>query len=415
MKYVRKLNPVQPYDIPGLEHWLEQQAAKGLYLHSHGPNLCSFYRDTPRPTRYRLDYCDTDRAENPIPELIALYHEMGWDYVCPLKDATLYLFISLPHSGPPCPGAPHRSSDPRPAPSAAGTEAKKRSCSLFGYLLLGFLLLALIGILPFGSILVALARGSLSNISLCLILLLAILYFLPAWLNWRRVHRMTAALEAGKPMTPVPTASRWNRLLHGAFLVLNPVLQCLFLAFFLLPHPQNQWSLGTPGRPGDFTPVLLTQWEGPDYRPDLLEKDGITYLNACKLKRSLLSPVLWEVQQHGSLRPEPVLMEIHWYRPIFPALDEPLARDLLDYEMDYEEDTRLVDEVPLGPWTVTEHTLAGADYLATASNPNCEFQFAVAAGNGRALSVRYMGQEDLTDHLDEIAATLSSPQDAKKL
>lgn len=411
MKYVRKLNPVQPYDIPGLEHWLEQQAAQGLYLHRHGPNLCSFYRDTPQPTRYRLDYCDTDRAENPIPGLIALYHEMGWDYVCPLKDATLYLFRTQdPH-------APEPHTDPQThAQLLQQLEQKlKRSCSSFGYLMLGFLLLTLFGFLQYGSILVALARGSLSNISLCILLLLALLYLLPAWLSWRRIHRVTAALEAGKPMTPVPTASRWNRLLHGAFLVLNPVLQCLFLAFFLLPHPQSQWSLGTPGRPGDFTPVLLTQWEGPNYRPDLWEKDGITFLNACKLKRSLLSPVRWEVQQHGSLRPEPVLMEIYWYRPLFPGLDEPLARDLLDYEMDYEEDTRLVDEVPLGPWTVTEHTLAGADYLATASNPNCEFQFAVAAGNGRALSVRYMGQEDLTDHLDEIAAMLSSPQDAKKL
>ena len=41
-------------------------------------------------------------------------------------------------------------------------------------------------------------------------------------------------------------------------------------------------------------------------------------------------------------------MEIHWYRPLLPILDEPLARDLLNYKMDHEEDTRLVDEAPWG-------------------------------------------------------------------
>lgn len=411
MKYVRKLNPVQPYDIPGLEHWLEQQAAQGLYLRRHGPRICSFYRDTPRTTRYRLDYCDTDREEDPIPGLIALYQEMGWDYVCPLKDATLFLFRTQdPH-------APEPHTDPQThAQLLEQLEQKlKLSCSFFGGLALALFLLSLTGSLSYDSMLVALAESILTNGCLFLILLLAVLYLLPALLCWRRVHRMIAALEEGRPMTPIPTASRWNRLLHGAFLVLSPVLQCLYLAVFFLPHPLNRWSLDTPGRPGDFTPVLLAQWEGPDYRPDLLEVDGVTFLNCYERNFSFLSPVRWEVQQRGSLEHVRVRMEIHWYRPLLPVLDEPLARDLLDYYMDHEEDTRLVDEVPLGPWTVTEHTLAGADYLATASNPNCEFQFAVAAGNGRALSVSYTGQKDLTDHLSEIAAMLSSPQDTKKL
>lgn len=231
MKYVRKLNPVQPYDIPGLEHWLEQQAAQGLYLRRHGPKVCSFYRDTPRTTRYRLDYCDTDREEDPIPGLIALYQEMGWDYVCRLKDATLFLFRTQdPH-------APEPHTDPQThAQLLKQLEQKlKLSCSFFGGFVLALFLLSLTGILNYGSMLVALAEGFLTNGCLFLILLLAILYLFPALLCWRRVHRMIAALEEGRPMTPIPTASRWNRLLHGAFLVLSPVLQCLYLAVFFLP------------------------------------------------------------------------------------------------------------------------------------------------------------------------------------
>lgn len=47
MKYVRKLTAVHSYDIPGLESWLEEQAAKGLYLKQYGAQICTFTRDTP--------------------------------------------------------------------------------------------------------------------------------------------------------------------------------------------------------------------------------------------------------------------------------------------------------------------------------------------------------------------------------
>ena len=32
MKHVRKWLPVPPYDLPGMEGWLEEMAGKGLYL-----------------------------------------------------------------------------------------------------------------------------------------------------------------------------------------------------------------------------------------------------------------------------------------------------------------------------------------------------------------------------------------------
>ena len=54
---------------------------------------------------------------------------------------------------------------------------------------------------------------------------------------------------------------------------------------------------------------------------------------------------------------------LHWYRPLFPALDQPLARDLLDYQTVHEDAARRVDEEPLGPWSVTEHQLMKDFYL----------------------------------------------------
>ena len=55
---------------------------------------------------------------------------------------------------------------------------------------------------------------------------------------------------------------------------------------------------------------------------------------------------------------------------------------------------------------MTEYPGLGLDYLAVARRDNGTFQAAAAAGNGRALVVRYTGHGDLTQHLEEIAAML---------
>lgn len=400
MKYVRKLTPVHSYDIPGLESWLEEQAAKGLYLKQYGAQICTFTRDTPHTVRYRLDYCNTDRDPDPVPGLLTLYREMGWDYVC--STGPLLIFCTKnPH-------APEPHTDPQThALLLKQLEKKiKRGCSFFAWLMAVFFILSLIGILGYGALLAALALSDLINISL-LFVLISLVYLIPALLDWRRVHRMITHLEAGIPLTPIPSASRCRRAVNGLALVATPLILCALLAYWLLPHPQTRWSLGTEGRPGDFEPVLLTQWEGETYRPDLLESDGVTILNSCQWDMTLLCPTRWEIQQWGSIGPETVRLELYWYRPLFPALDRPLARDLMNYLTTHEENTRRVDEASLGPWTVTEHPVEGTDYLATAYNPNSVYQYAVAAGNGRTVSLSYRGPQDLEDHLPEIAAMLS--------
>ena len=403
MKYVQKLTPTHIYDIPGLESWLESKAAQGLYLKRYGSRLCTFARDIPRTVRYRLDYCDTDREQDPVPGLITLYHEMGWDYVCRLGAFSLFLFCSQD------PLAPEPHTDPQTHAQLLRQleEHLKRRCSFFAWLMTALLVLSLAGILGYGSLLTALARGTLANVGLSLAFF-QIVFLIAALLNWRRVHGMIVNLKLGNPLTPIPTASRLRRAFNGAYVVLFPLVLCLCIANLLLPHPQTRWSLGTEGRPGDFTPVLLTQWEDSNYRPDLFEINDVTIFNSCKRDMTLLCSTQWEIQQRGSIGLEVVRLELYWYRPYLPALDQPLARDLLTYLTIHEDAARPMDQAPLGPWSVTEHSVKGADYLVTAYNPNSDYQVAVAAGNGRTVTLRYWGPQDLADHLSEIAAMLAS-------
>ena len=54
MKYIRKLTPVDPYDIQGLESWLQDMALQGLDLEKFRPLFCTFSQGPARPTRAGL-------------------------------------------------------------------------------------------------------------------------------------------------------------------------------------------------------------------------------------------------------------------------------------------------------------------------------------------------------------------------
>lgn len=81
-KLVKKYLPVQPFDMAGLEEWLSDLAAQGLFLVKIDLNKAKFRRDTPKTgVRYALDVAgpygiDGERNEN--------YAQMGWDYVTTL-------------------------------------------------------------------------------------------------------------------------------------------------------------------------------------------------------------------------------------------------------------------------------------------------------------------------------------------
>ena len=86
-KYRYRIPPCPSYDIPGMESWLEDLAAKGLHLSKDGffGILTSFEEGPPKKERFRLE--PTDRKGglfsedyDPEDEQIQLLHQMGWTY-----------------------------------------------------------------------------------------------------------------------------------------------------------------------------------------------------------------------------------------------------------------------------------------------------------------------------------------------
>ena len=83
-KLVRKIIPVEIYDMAGLERWLADMAAQGLHLVKLSSETARFRRGEPTPgTRFGLEIAGFYGID---PERNAAYGEAGWTYVTTLSN-----------------------------------------------------------------------------------------------------------------------------------------------------------------------------------------------------------------------------------------------------------------------------------------------------------------------------------------
>ena len=96
-KLVKKYLPVEPFDMAGLEQWLSDMAAQGLYVQKINGEQAKFRLGPPSSgVRYALDVsgpCDIDHERNEN------YAQMGWDYVTTLT-SMYYVYRSQDQSAP---------------------------------------------------------------------------------------------------------------------------------------------------------------------------------------------------------------------------------------------------------------------------------------------------------------------------
>ena len=98
VKYVHRLCPCDPCDVEGIQSWLEDMAAKGLFLAEDGVfcSVFSFERRSPRKVMYRLDVAQKrkprflDSGDELTDEELELYRAMGWEYLLRYGDFRVY-------------------------------------------------------------------------------------------------------------------------------------------------------------------------------------------------------------------------------------------------------------------------------------------------------------------------------------
>lgn len=86
-KYRYRIPPCPAYDIPAMESWLEDMAARGLHLSKDGffGIFTTFEEGPPKKERFRLEPTDRkgglfSEEYDPEDEAVQMLHQMGWTY-----------------------------------------------------------------------------------------------------------------------------------------------------------------------------------------------------------------------------------------------------------------------------------------------------------------------------------------------
>lgn len=405
MKRVRKFTPVSMYDAQGLESWLEDMAKQGLFLKKFGTVWCVFERGPARPLRYRVEPVreqdgDDLLGRSPMKEL---YQDFGWSYTASIGNS-MFIFSTEDEN------APELHTDPE---LQSGLWKKlyrqARRSFRFQLFLLAVIIAALCAQLWNGGFILSLITSTTPIMLLCLPLLL---FQLPGdWAELQKLALMVEQLEAGVPLDHRTFYPRRNRKEVVSLVLAVVLLLGMFTVQYVLPFTGG--GIRPLSDQTAFPALTLEQLEGQELEDrgytgeKLVDGETITvnYSNFSERNHYLLCWNQWDVVQSGTIRPDDWhRLEIQWYDLPLTFLSAPLAQELLSDAMGLKSNVWWTSPEEGGVvWTVDYFTHFDDRFLAVAREDR-GFQIAAVSRGGKAAIVKYTGNGDLADHLDEIMA-----------
>ena len=222
-KYRYRIPPCPACDIPAMESWLEDMAAKGLHLAPDGFfwGAVTFEEGPPAKVRYRLEATATQKGlfsneYEPDDDAVQLHRQMGWTYRA--RRDQFHIYVSSD------PNAPELNTDPQVQALSIAALSKYLRSSLRSALLL----FAIYAVFRFGDILLTTAVTMGSGLVGLLVLLLL-------WDLLRRIRELVVLsrykkhLENGEPL-PHRSGYGWR---YPAFSLARKVLWVVLFVSFL--------------------------------------------------------------------------------------------------------------------------------------------------------------------------------------
>lgn len=384
---VKKPVPCSIYDIRGIQEWLDEMARQGLFLKEVNPRFerAEFEAGDPAPVRYRLDPVVRKRTEDG--EHIALYAQMGWNYVD--RIGRWYCIFSCDD-----PKAPELYTDPQSLSLAMDSLVRRDIRNHLLTVLLFVLLIPLILFFP--------TPYSLKNLLLwedprdlvMTIILFALLPFpfIFAFFDIRRILKIRNTLAHGLPL---PAKKRWNRPSFWSWYIPFWVILYWLPRLFL---PSIGWEVCGLGEiPLSHPWPTAAQIEQLGACPLTEEPviDGYIRFNS-----SPFAPVQEEVSRWRVLNPDdPTDTDLHTTVRYIRASSPQIARRLYQMERDREAKSLETRQSPPYAYRVTNlvpfapRDRAGLDRLEVASyqwKDQESWTFALLRGND-VLLVDYTG------------------------
>lgn len=285
MKTVFKATPVSLCDIPGLERWLEKQAAGGLMFDMTAGLLVLFDRREPVSLRFHLEPAP-NKPDRTDPELNELYEQAGWRYLG-LFRSSFAVFVTEDMEA-------QAHTDPEVWAYVLKRFFRRKLLGGIGLAILNFALLSFLWSSKFDlfelryfwaeALEAGLLRWALAVLGLALLDISCLHGLFVLW----RLHRRT---KGGLPMTPAP-GSR----LSGALAALSAIPLFLVAAESVFLFATNGYF---PYDLAGSNFVTLTELEGEEFR---LTGDHMYNMDYISHSDTPLTPECWFFQQWGASR-----------------------------------------------------------------------------------------------------------------
>ncbi|MEA4933242.1 MAG: DUF2812 domain-containing protein [Lawsonibacter sp.] len=378
-----KITPVDGYDIPALENWMEKLAAKGLTFSMTAGPVTIFDRADPVQVQIHLEPA-REKTDQEDFKLTALYEAAGWRFLGIFRKNYFVFTTQDLHA--------QAHTDPKILGDVLRRFHRQKLLGGLGLLVWNLLLLSFYGshIHVSPSYLKYFPVESLTRYPLVAsllvvagLLLVDLSYFLGLW----SLYRLRRRLSKGMLLSPAP-GSR----LGGGALFLGSLALLVVLATFC----SDLWVYSQPNLPLEGSNfVTLQELEGKDFRltgDSFFNMDSIAYTNV------LLMPERWYFHQYGtfphygssvSLNDIPHL-ELTVCRYPFPFLAEGMVTE----------------------WSYSKNW---GDYVALPPSHGLDQVLAAGGEGGMYLILRrgttvlradYQGTQNLTDYLDRFAEML---------
>ena len=333
---VRKIPPVNMYDIPAVEGWLSEMAAQGLHLYKFGTTFVQLLKSEPRRSRYRMepvekinDHFDP-QPQDPGLEESEYYGAEGWDYIASYAKI-FYVYRDA------SPQAIEMHTDPIAQSFALRRFYNKQRFNF--WLLLAVLATAAIYI---GYRVVKMGRVFSFLIAITEPHFIAtILFLLLPTMQTRQslsvLRRVLVRLESGLPVShepPKKSRGVWGRIgnlcpvLISAVVLITGILR-------IIPDPQH--SIKDVAGPLPFVPLERIQGEGFYIETSAMSSGGFDYYNHVTLKRTVLAPAQYRFVQFGGTRQTAdggdyylLFAETNYWLIRFRALTAPLLEEVIE-------------------------------------------------------------------------------------
>ncbi|NBI09459.1 DUF2812 domain-containing protein [Colidextribacter sp. OB.20] len=382
-----RFSPLNGYDIPGLESWLEKQAAKGLvFAMTMGP-LVLFERQEPAKLRFHLEPAPS-KPDWTDPELNELYEQAGWKYLGLFRNSFAVFVTEDPEA--------QAHTDPETWDYALKRFLRRKLLGGVGLAILNFVLLNFSWSSQFTPEYIhyywaeILSYGFLPWILTVLgLVLMDISYLHGLFVLWR-LHRQT---KSGLPMTPAP-GSR----LSGALAALSAIplfLVAVEFAFLCATHGYFPYDLA------DSNFVTLTEIEGSGFQISQKWPDYMDYISH---EYTPLTPESWFFRQYGvghwnedgtENRNVPHL-EINITRYFLPNLAERRVWEWESWGRGGYRDLEPAYDLDQIRFCEDEHLDGTISY------------YLILRRGGTVLRVEYRGEQDITQFLPRFAEMIDS-------